>query len=525
MTLKSNGIARMTCGIRAAVLAGLMLLSPWGQAAEGHWFKQGRPAPIAQAAVQVLERAADEGLNPADYDADGLAKRVAQAAAPSSLPLSVNAQTALSDALAAAMRRYLHDLHYGRVDPASVYANFKLPPKTLNVAAALEAAVAAGNLAPAIHAATPQFPLYQALRPWLVRYRTLESDPAWVGTLPPLPATKLEPGAHYAGVPKLAARLVSLGDLPKDFVVPDHYQGPLVDGVKLFQKRHGLTPDGVIGKGTFEQLNTSPAARVEQIALTMERLRWTPLRQAPRMVVVNLPEFVLRAYELQPDGRIVVRARMKVIVGRALDTRTPLFDELMRAIEFSPFWNVPPSIARKELVPRLRRDPGYFDREGFEFVDPTGQVLATLGPARLDAVMAGTLRIRQRPGPRNALGDIKFVFPNRDGIYLHHTPATALFERDRRDFSHGCIRVEQPVELARFVLEGEAGWDEARIRQAMAAGTSTTLRLARPLPVLIAYGTALVRDGRLHFFDDVYGHDRLLDAALRQRQRPSLPTP
>jgi murein L,D-transpeptidase YcbB/YkuD len=197
----------------------------------------------------------------------------------------------------------------------------------------------------------------------------------------------------------------------------------------------------------------------------------------------------------------------------------------MRFIEFSPYWNVPPSIARGETVPRLRRDPGYFEREGFEFVDPAGRVLAASSPARLDAVLAGTLRIRQRPGPRNALGDIKFVFPNRDAIYLHHTPATALFERDRRDFSHGCIRVEQPVALARFVLEGEGGWDDARIRAAMAAGTSTTLRLARPLPVLIAYGTALVRDGRLHCFDDVYGHDRLLDTALRQRRRPALPTP
>ena len=466
MTLKSNGIARMTCGIRAAVLAGLMLLSPWGQAAEGHWFKQGRPAPIAQAAVQVLERAADEGLNPADYDADGLAKRVAQAAAPSSLPLSVNAQTALSDALAAAMRRYLHDLHYGRVDPASVYANFKLPPKTLNVTAALEAAVAAGNLAPAIHAATPQFPLYQALRPWLVRYRALESDPAWVGALPPLPATKLEPGAHYAGVPKLAARLVSLGDLPKDFVVPDHYQGPLVDGVKLFQKRHGLTPDGVIGKGTFEQLNTSPAARVEQIALTMERLRWTPLMTDKRVLVVNLPEFELRGLEI--DGsEVQIPLQMNVIVGKALNTQTPMFDEQMRMIEFSPYWNVPPSIARGETVPKLRRDPGYFDRQGFEIVTRSGEVMTVLSDEQLAAVQRGEARIRQRPGAQNALGDIKFIFPNNDNIYMHHTPSVGLFQRDRRDFSHGCIRVENPVALAEFVLKDEPEWTQERIREAM----------------------------------------------------------
>jgi L,D-transpeptidase YcbB len=135
------------------------------------------------------------------------------------------------------------------------------------------------------------------------------------------------------------------------------------------------------------------------------------------------------------------------------------------------------------------------------------------------------LRIRQRPGQRNALGDVKFVFPNNDNIYLHHTPTVGLFARDRRDFSHGCIRVEQPVALARFVLQDEPGWDESRIRAAMAAGTSTTQRLSQPLPVLISYGTALVLDGRLHFFDDIYGHDRVLQAALQQRRRPELPAP
>jgi murein L,D-transpeptidase YcbB/YkuD len=208
---------------------------------------------------------------------------------------------------------------------------------------------------------------------------------------------------------------------------------------------------------------------------------------------------------------------MRVIVGRAYDTRTPLFEEPMRFIEFSPFWNVPPSIARGELLPKLRRDPAHWEREGFEFVAGDGQVVTTLSAQGLQAVQAGQWRIRQRPGPRNALGDIKFVFPNRDHIYLHHTPSTQLFERTRRDFSHGCIRVEQPVELATFVLQGMPGWDEARIREAMEAGRSSTLRLQQPVPVLIAYGTALFKGGRMHFFDDLYGHDRVLDATLRQR--------
>jgi L,D-transpeptidase YcbB len=236
------------------------------------------------------------------------------------------------------------------------------------------------------------------------------------------------------------------------------------------------------------------------------------------VVVINVPEFVLRGYEVR-DGRIELRRTMKVIVGQAARTRTPLFDEDMRFIEFQPYWNVPYSIARNELVPRLRRDPAYWTREGFEFVDGAGGVRTALSGAALDALLAGSLRIRQRPGPRNALGDIEFVFPNREHIYLHHTPSVRLFERERRDFSHGCIRVEQPVALATFVLQDMPGWTEQRVREAMGGGKSFTLTLARPVPVLIAYGTVLARDATMHFFDDIYGLDRVLDAALREHSR------
>ncbi|MBK5206663.1 MAG: L,D-transpeptidase family protein, partial [Polaromonas sp.] len=330
-------------------------------------------------------------------------------------------------------------------------------------------------------------------------------------------------GQAYAGLEMLAQRLAALGDLATDAPTLTRYEGSLVDAVKAFQQRHGLAADGVIGKATMAQLQVTPAARVRQIELMLERLRWTPLMQGPRMIVINIPEFVLSAYEVQ-GGRIVVRQEMKVIVGKALDTRTPLFNKDMRFIEFSPYWNIPPSIARAEIVPRLRRDPGYFEREGLEFVSPDGRVDTTLSAERLDAVLAGQMRIRQRPGPQNALGDIKFVLPNRDNIYLHHTPAAQLFERDRRDFSHGCIRVEQPVALAKFVLEGMPEWTEDRIRQAMGRGESATLRLTEPVPVLIAYGTTLVKHGRIFFFEDIYGLDRLLDAALRRhaRHRPPI---
>jgi murein L,D-transpeptidase YcbB/YkuD len=188
----------------------------------------------------------------------------------------------------------------------------------------------------------------------------------------------------------------------------------------------------------------------------------------------------------------------------------------MRFIEFSPYWNIPPSIARQETVPHLRADPGYLARQDMEFVTAGGQVVTTMAPEHLDAVLSGKWRIRQRPGPKNALGDIKFVFPNNDNIYLHHTPAPGLFERDRRDFSHGCIRVQEPVALAKFVLQDAPDWPEERILTAMTSGQSSTLRLAQPVTVLIAYSTVVAKAGRLFFYPDLYGHDRLLAKALRQ---------
>lgn len=510
----------------AAAIAGCLCCGS-AMAADGLlWFDGGRPDTQARQAVELLAAAATHGLEPQDYQAKELLQAITQATR--GLPPEPATIARLESALTAAMERYLTDLHRGRIDPRRIHHNFDAPrPEAFDPQAYLRAAVAQQRLVEAAQEAAPRLPLYERLREALVRYRERMDHPAWRQPLPALPdaesgaAGKLAPGQAYAGLALLAQRLEALDDLAPDLPLPPRYEGALIEAVQAFQQRHGLSADGVIGKATLAQLQVSPAARVRQIELMLERLRWTPLMQGPRMIVINLPEFVLRAYDVQ-DGRIIVRQEMKVIVGKALDTRTPLFDEDMRFIEFSPYWNVPPSIARAETVPRLRRDPGYFARSGLEFVFPDGRVDRALAAASLDAVLAGKARIRQRPGPKNALGDIKFVFPNRSNIYLHHTPATQLFGRDRRDFSHGCIRVEEPVALAKFVLEGLPAWSEDRIRQAMGRGESSTLRLTEPVPVLIAYGTTLVKEGRIYFFEDIYGLDRQLDAALRQRARTQL---
>lgn len=469
----------------------------------------GDPSAQARQAVQLLQNADAEGLNPGDYQADTLAHALQQGA-----PVDMWAPQ-----LTAALQHYLRDLRQGRVPPQQVQEHYRQPGPT---ELALEQALANTQLPELVRRATPAMPQYHELRDALAHYRRLADHPAWQHPLPPTPSRKLQPGATWAGLPLLQQRLQALGDLPAstdpNAPAPTQYDASLQAGVEAFQSRHGLTPDGVLGADTLAALNVTPAQRAEQIALGMERLRWLPEPRGPRMVVVNLPEFVLRAYSLD-QGRPQQALRMKVIVGKALKTSTPLFDEDMRFIEFSPYWNIPPSIARGETIPRLRRDPGYFQRQDLELVDRQGKVVPGFSAAHLDAVAQGQMRIRQRPGARNALGDIKFVFPNHNNIYLHHTPSTQLFERTRRDFSHGCIRIEDPHALAQFVLQDDPEWTEARIRSAMERGKSSTLRLKTPVPVVLAYHTTVAHNGQIHFLPDIYRRDPQLAQALQRHSQ------
>jgi murein L,D-transpeptidase YcbB/YkuD len=528
-------IARLPAGskksrrVASILLMGLFLLAslPGATAlAEDRplWFKGGRPVDQALEAVDILADAAEEGLSPRKYGADSLARALAAAQGAEALPAGVIMR--LEQDLTDAMLRYFRDLHFGQIDPRHIQENFTPhPPDRFDPKIHLLRAVHSMRLREAVAEAAPQVPLYDRLRRALADYRGLAADPVfsklWQSALPPLPDGKLEIGQTYAGMPLVTLRLIALGDLPRETIVTEHYEGHIVKGIMDFQVRHGLEPDGVIGRKTLAQLAVTPSGRVRQIELSMERLRWTPLLHAPRMIAVNIPEHTLEAYEVE-NGTIDVQTSMRVIIGSALDTRTPLFDGRMRFIEFSPYWNVPLSIARSEVVPKILRDPSYFTRQGFELVAADGRIITTLSLDDLDAVRRGQMRIRQRPGPKNALGDIKFIFPNKDSIFLHHTPTTHLFEKQRRDLSHGCIRVEDPVGLAKFVLQHDQVWGEERIREAMSSGVSTTLRLREPPQVVLAYNTVQVKnDGRVHFFQDIYGQDKLLDQALRRSVQAS----
>jgi murein L,D-transpeptidase YcbB/YkuD len=489
------------------------------------WFEAARPSAQAWQAVELLGGAGTHGLEPADYAAAAWRQALLRA---NNGPAPDEATVArLDTALTQAMLRYLADLHDGRIRPQQLHQSYSpVRREPFDAAVHLREALAQGRLPAAVRDAAPRLAQYERLREALARYRAMGAHAAWQTPLPPPPkGTRgrkgpLEPGWPWAGLGLLAERLQVLGDLARVPAETPLYEGPLVEAVKSFQQRHGLVADGRLGKATLAQLDVAPPARAHQLELALERLRWTPLTPEPRMVVINIPEFVLRAYEVQ-DGRVRMQAQMKVIVGRALDRRTPLFDADMRFVEFSPYWNVPPSIVRKELLPRLRRDPGYFGREGFEFVGAGGRVLTDLTPARLDALQAGQLRIRQRPGPRNALGQVKFVVPER----REHLPAPHPVGGPLRT---GPARLQpwlhprrRPGGAGRLRAAGRApGGPKRASGRRWRAANRRPWPLPRPVRVLIAYGTALVKDGRVHFFEDIYRQDRALDAALRALPRP-----
>lgn len=487
------------------------------RAFEPAWFSGGIPSAAAQPFVQVLHAAQSHGLDEDRYGASWIEERLRAARQRASLQGDA-AQTDV--AMTAALLRLLADLHFGAVGAHATGLELVRPGDRPDFARLLSDAVSTGRIESLPVQVAPRLPMYARLREVLSRYRVL----ARVADHQALPqVARLKPGEPYEALPGLQRRLVALGDLAPGVPVPGIYDGEIVQAVRRFQARHGLDADGIIGKATFTALNTPIAQRVRQIEIALERLRWLPPPRAGKLIAVNIPEFRLRAMRVG-DGGIATELRMNVIVGKALDTRTPVLLEDLRRIEFRPYWNVPPSIARKEIVPRLRRDPDYLAREAMEFVGTrrAGAPGTDVSEANLEAVLRGELRIRQRPGPRNALGAIKFVFPNNANIYLHHTPSRALFARGRRDFSHGCIRVEDPVALAKFVLEEDSGWSETRIVEAMSEqATPKTVRIRSPIPVLVFYSTAIVEeDGSVLFLPDLYGHDAVLDRLLRQPRSP-----
>jgi murein L,D-transpeptidase YcbB/YkuD len=286
--------------------------------------------------------------------------------------------------------------------------------------------------------------------------------------------------------------------------------------VQRFQERHGLLADGIIGTSTAQALAVPATRRARQIEIALERLRWLPTFARERALIVNVPAFQVWGFDEVGSGQAPA-IQMSVVVGRALRTETPFFTGTMETVVFAPYWNVPPSILQKEIVPKLRENPGYLATQNMEIVGE-GSVLAPSSAATARLINGGA-SVRQRPGPRNSLGRVKFLFPNPYDVYMHDTPLLRLFQRTRRDFSHGCIRLADAGALARWVLAGE-GWDADRVDAMLAARRQVSVPLRRGIPVVIGYTTAVARlDGTISFYEDVYGHDAELDRALDVAER------
>jgi len=476
------------------------------------WLTNGEPTPQAQAVIEVLKQADSKGLNAEDYDASRWPERLTGLRqSPSS-----DAQARFDAALTVCVMRYISDLHIGRVNPQHFKFNLDVGPKKYDLPAFLrEKVVNSANVEAELSGVEPPFAGYKRTQQALEHYVALARQDD--GEQLPVPAKPIEPGASYAGVPGLTRRLRLLGDLAADASVPDGsnvYTGSLVAAVQQFQKRHGLAPDGRLGAQTLKQLNMPLTFRVEQLRLTLERWRWIPYQFPQPPIVVNIPEFRLRAY----DNAGKVGFASNVIVGKAYRHETPVFERNMQFVVFRPYWNVPPSIRRSEIVPAIQRDRNYVANKGYEVTTSQGAVVATglISDDILEQLRSGKLQVRQKPGPSNALGLVKLMFPNEYNVYLHSTPAPGLFAQSRRDFSHGCIRVQQAAELAAWVLRDKPEWTLERVRNAMQSGSDNLqVNLTKPIPVLILYGTAVVDEqDQVHFFDDIYGYDSDLEKVL-----------
>jgi murein L,D-transpeptidase YcbB/YkuD len=480
------------------------------------WIRQGRPTSQAIAIIRALQNADREGLLPGDYDGPLWNQRLAEL---ERVPTPESDWVRFDLALTISAMRYVSDLHIGRVNPRQFHYDLEIDHTKFNLSGFLcQRLVAAQDVDGALESAEPPFPLYRRTKVALRKYAELLQRDGGGGL--PTPAKPVRPGDSYAGVPRLASLLALVGDIPSEGQHADNlYRGDLVDGVKRFQQRHGIDSTGLIDATTLRELNTPLSQRVEQLVLTMERLRWLPHEFGRPPIVVNIPEFRLHATDEQYHWAL----SMNVVVGKAYGHHeTPVFSSEIKSVIFRPYWNVPESITRAELLPHIKKDSHYLADNDYEIVDRSGEVVSegAVDSEIESRLRSGDLRVRQRPGPKDALGLIKFDVPSSYDVYLHSTPLPELFSKSRRDFSHGCIRVEKPAELAGWVFQGMPAWTEDRIEAAMNGDRTFEVKLDRPVPLLIVYGTAVVmEDGEVHFFDDIYRYDADLERALGSLER------
>ncbi len=480
------------------------------------WTDDRRPTRAMDQGIAMLADAGREGLDPAAYDAPALqeARREVQGGGLTGKRFEAPRAAEVDVWLTHACLEYGTDLASGTVNPRAVDPHWHMTPRTADVAAMLARAVESGDIRRTMATLAPRHQDYAALREALAKYRAIAARGGW----PPRPAKILpRPGARHPAVTALRQRLAAEGDLADEPAAdPSSYDGSVEPAVRSFQNHHGLRPTGVVDADTVAAMNVSVDARVRQIELNMDRWRWAPDSLGDPHIRINIPQYALDVR----DGT-GVPLTMRVVVGKS-ESPTPIFSDPMTHVVFSPYWNMPASIVRNEAIPTLLQDPGYLARNNIELVRANGSSAAAIDPLSVDwssPEELARLTWRQRPGPRNALGLVKFMFPNEFNVYLHDTPADTLFSRVERRFSHGCVRLERPMELARYVLRDQPQWTGERIAEAMHSGAERHVQLTRPIPVHLQYWTAWVdQNGGVNFRDDIYGYDQRQAA-----QRPRAP--
>ncbi|WP_263373112.1 L,D-transpeptidase family protein [Granulicella aggregans] len=476
------------------------------------WTRDGKPTKQALAFIQAFKDAAAKGLNPEDYDASRWPARIQKLAGKNEDDFAQ-----FDVAMTIAVMRYISDLHIGRVNPTHFNFDIDVNTKKYDLAEFVsDQAVDADDVPKLVASVEPNSEQYRKTEAALAHYLDLAKQQTQSNAAPlTVVAKPVSVGESLAEAPALLDRLKLEGDAPTDETATTVYDKALSESVKRYQHRHGITEDGKLTPQTVKSLNVPLSARVTQLQDSLERWRWLPDQYLNARIIVNLPEFVLHAYDAQHQPEFT----MKVVVGKVIgEHETPVFAHMMKYLVFRPYWSVPVDIARKELVPHIVTNKGYLATKNFEVTNTKGDVLTDYTAHQ---VAQGAVMVREKPGPKNSLGLVKFMFPNQYDVYLHSTPATELFNRTRRDFSHGCVRVQEPAKLAAWVLDGQKDrdnedWDLDKVTEAMNKGPDNhQVNLKTPIPIVIFYVTGFVEDdGDTHFFDDIYGYDAQLQAVL-----------